>query len=159
MAFAIRLALFLALHRSKLFILLPPYSKSSSVRCVPPTTHQYDKTFTAQHTGIPTPLHPKHSVQHYSSYNISPVVCIESDDRNSALLVPSICQSQPLYSSITDDVWPFQWITTHRLHQYIFECVGHRCSSKLRNILWQLAIFREKSKTSNDVTAFIEVHH
>ena len=70
--------------------------------------HQYDETFTAQHTGIPTPLHPKHSVQHYSSYNISPVICIESDGRNSALLVPSICQSQPLYSSITDDVWPFQ---------------------------------------------------
>ena len=159
MAFAIRLALFLAFHRSQLFILLPPHSKSSSVRCVPPATHQYDRAFTAQHIGIPTPSHPKHSVQHYSSHNISPVICIESNGRHSALLVPSISQSQPLYSSITDDVWPFQWIATHRLLQYIFEHEGHRCCSKQRNISWQLAIFREKLKTSNDVTAFIEVHH
>ena len=137
MAFGIRLAFFFAFHRTQLFIPLLPYSKSSSVRCLPPATHQYDETFTAQHTGIPTPLHPRHSIRPYSRYNISPVVCIESNGRHSALLVPSICQSQPLYSSITDDAWPFQWIATNRLHQYIFEREGHRCSSKLRNILWQ----------------------
>ena len=38
----------------------------------------------------------------------------------------------------------------------VFERGVHRCSSKLRNISWQLAIFRKKSKASNDVTAFME---
>ena len=38
----------------------------------------------------------------------------------------------------------------------VFDRGVHRCSSKLRNISWQLAIFRKKSKASNDVTAFME---
>jgi hypothetical protein len=134
MAFAIRLALFLAFHRSQLFILLPPHSLVNPV------------AYGAYPQQLINTIKPsQHSTQEFQDHG-----------RRSAFPVPSICQSQPSYPAITDDVWPFLWTATKRLHQYVFERGGHCCSSKLRNISWQLAIFQKKPKASNDVTAFIE---